>query len=121
MFENTRSDKKTQQLLLQGMTYELIPLKNVHDQAKFLPQNSTMSVTCSPAKTIDDTLDLCESFSADGHTTIPHFAARMVESEEHVDLIIDRVHRQGIRKIFVIGGDADQRGPFTMLQVSFKQ
>lgn len=112
MFENNRPDKKIQQQLLEGMTYELIPLKNVHDQAKFLPQNSTMSVTCSPAKTIDDTLDLCEIFSADGHITIPHFAARMVESEEHVDSIIDRVHKLGIRKIFVIGGDADQRGPF---------
>jgi methylenetetrahydrofolate reductase (NADPH) len=95
------------------MTYELIPLKNVHDQVAFLPANSTVSVTCSPAKTIDDTLDLCGAFADRGHTTIPHFAARMVEDEAHVDRIVQRVNDQGIRKVFVIGGDADPRGPFT--------
>ncbi len=105
-------NKVIQQQLLEGMTYELIPLKNVHDQSDFLPANSTMSVTCSPAKTIDDTLDLCEIFSTKGHTTIPHFAARMVESEEHIDRIVNRIKEQGIRTIFIIGGDADQRGPF---------
>ncbi|MEO2125272.1 MAG: methylenetetrahydrofolate reductase [Acidimicrobiales bacterium] len=94
------------------MTYELIPLKNVRDQEAFLPANSTMSVTCSPAKTIDDTLDLCAEFAAQGHTTIPHFAARMVESQEHVEHIVKRVNEQGIKKVFIIGGDADQRGPF---------
>ena len=109
---SSRSNKSVQQQLLEGMTYELIPLKNVHDQAAFLPAKSTMSVTCSPAKTIDDTLDLCETFSAKGHTTIPHFAARMVESEEHIDRIVARVKEQGIQTIFIIGGDADQRGPF---------
>jgi methylenetetrahydrofolate reductase (NADPH) len=99
------------------MTYELIPLKNVHDQAAFLPENSTISVTCSPAKTIDDTLDLCATFADDGHTTIPHFAARMVEDEAHVDRIVQRVNEQGIRKVFVVGGDADPRGPFTELHL----
>lgn len=107
-----RADKTVQSQLLKGMTYELIPLKNVHDQAAFLPEKSVMSVTCSPAKTIDDTLDLCEIFSAEGHVTIPHFAARMVESEEHVDRIVHRIQEQGIQTVFIVGGDADQRGPF---------
>ena len=107
-----RGDRTVQRQLLENMTYELIPLKNVHDQAEFLPATSTMSVTSSPAKTIDDTLDLCAAFAAQGHTTIPHFAARMVESEEHVERIVQRVNEQGIKKVFIIGGDAEQRGPF---------
>jgi len=91
----------------------LIPLKNVHDQGEFLPKSSTISITCSPAKDIEATLELCEKFLAKGHTTIPHFAARMVESEEHVTRIVKRVEALGIETVFIIGGDADQRGPFT--------
>ena len=109
----SQAQKATHRRLLERMTYELIPLKNVHDQAAFLPENSTISVTCSPAKTIDDTLDLCATFADDGHTTIPHFAARMVEDEAHVDRIVQRVNEQGSRKVFVIGGDAEPGGPFS--------
>ena len=105
--------KSTQLRLLDEMTYELIPLKNVHDQGEFLPKSSTISITCSPAKDIEATLELCEKFLAKGHTTIPHFAARMVESEEHVTRIVKRVETLGIETVFIIGGDADQRGPFT--------
>ena len=105
--------KSTQLRLLDEMTYELIPLKNVHDQGEFLPKSSTISITCSPAKDIEATLELCEKFLAKGHTTIPHFAARMVESEEHITRIVKRVEALGIETVFIIGGDADQRGPFT--------
>ena len=104
--------KSIQLKLLDEMTYELIPLKNVHEQGEFLPQSSTISITCSPAKDIETTLELCENFLDKGHTTIPHFAARMVESEEHVTRIVKRVEALGIETVFIIGGDADQRGPF---------
>jgi len=105
--------KSAQLRLLDEMTYELIPLKNVYEQGEYLPQSSTISITCSPAKNIEATLELCENFLDKGHTTIPHFAARMVESEEHVTRIIKRVEALGIETVFIIGGDADQRGPFT--------
>ena len=109
----SRGDRTVHRRLLEGMTYELIPLKNIHDQAAYVPAGSTVSVTCSPAKTIDDTLDLCATFAEQGLTTIPHLAARMVESEDHVVRIVRRVNEQGIRTVFVIGGDADPRGPYT--------
>tara|TARA_Y100000815_G_scaffold76903_1_gene65857 strand:- start:301 stop:1104 length:804 start_codon:yes stop_codon:yes gene_type:complete len=95
------------------MTYELIPLKNLADQSMFLPAGATVSVTCSPAKTIDDTLDLCAHYGDQGFTVIPHLAARMAEDEDHVARIVRRVNEQSIRKVFCIGGDAEPRGPFT--------
>ena len=110
---NKTNNKSTQLRLLKEMTYELIPLKNVHEQGKHLPESSTISITCSPAKDIEATLELCENFLDNGHSTIPHFAARMVESEEHVTQIIKRIETLGIETVFIIGGDADQRGPFT--------
>lgn len=109
---NGRERKSIQLRLIDEMTYELIPLKNVHEQAEFLPQASTISITCSPAKDIEATLELCEKFLSKGHITIPHFAARMVESEEHVTRIVKRIETLGIETVFIIGGDADQRGPF---------
>ena len=110
---NKTNNKSTQLRLLEEMTYELIPLKNVHEQGEYLPQSSTISITCSPAKDIEATLELCENFLDKGHSTIPHFAARMVESEEHVTQIVKRIEALGIETVFIIGGDADQRGPFT--------
>ena len=109
---NGRERKSIQLRLIDEMTYELIPLKNVHEQAEFLPQASTISITCSPAKDIEATLELCEKFLSKGHNTIPHFAARMVESEEHVTRIVKRIETLGIETVFIIGGDADHRGPF---------
>ena len=107
------ADRAVQKRLLEGMTYELIPLKNLADQSMFLPAGATVSVTCSPAKTIDDTLDLCAHYGDQGFTVIPHLAARMAEDEDHVARIVRRVNEQGIRKVFCIGGDAEPRGPFT--------
>jgi len=95
------------------MTFELIPLKNLEDQIRFIPAGATVSMTCSPAKTIEDTLDLCERLGNYGLPTIPHLAARMVEGEAHVDQIVHRIAGLGIRKVFVIGGDAEPHGPFT--------
>ena len=46
---NKTNNKTTQPRLLEEMTYELIPLKNVHEQGEYLPQSSTISITCSPS------------------------------------------------------------------------
>lgn len=113
MVTRNQADKAVQKRLLEGMTYELIPLKNLTDQSQHLPAGATVSVTCSPAKTVDDTLDLCAGYAEKGFTVIPHVAARMVEDEGHVDRIVQRVNVLGIRTVFCIGGDADPRGPFT--------
>ena len=42
--------------LLRAPTFELVPLKNALDQAKFLPAGVTVSVTASPAKGIEATV-----------------------------------------------------------------
>ena len=113
MVNRNQADKAVQKRLLEGMTYELIPLENLADQSQHLPAGATVSVTCSPAKTVDDTLDLCAGYAERGFTVIPHIAARMVEDEGHVDRIVQRVNVLGIRTVFCIGGDADPLGPFT--------
>ena len=66
--------------ILTAPTFELVPLKNALDQAAFLPPRATVSVTASPAKGIDATLDWAARLQADGFRAIPHLSARMIAS-----------------------------------------
>ena len=69
-------------------------------------------MTCSPAKSIEATLDESERLIAAGHHVTPHISARMVRSPEHLGEIHARLCALGTREIFVVGGDADPPGCF---------
>jgi methylenetetrahydrofolate reductase (NADPH) len=94
--------------LLENFRWELIPMKSVHAQIEYLPANSHVSVTCSPAKGIDATIDLAEVIQSHGHTVVPHLAARMMESTDHLHRIVARMVALGIDEVFVVGGDAPE-------------
>lgn len=92
---------------------ELIPTPKAHLQFGELPAGSTVSVTCSPAKDIEATLEMAAQLQDRGHTVIPHLAARMVEGPEHVARIAGWINEHGVRDVFIIGGDApDPHGPY---------
>ncbi len=69
--------------LVEDITWELVPLKSVDAAIAALPPESSVSVTCSPVKGIDATVELTDRIAELGHTPIPHIAARLVESKEH--------------------------------------
>jgi methylenetetrahydrofolate reductase (NADPH) len=99
--------------LLAHSRYELIPLKSVEQAISDLPPNSEASVTCSPAKGIDATLDLTERVLALGHHAVPHIAARMVEGPQHCARIAARLKAMGAKELFVVAGDQDPPvGPY---------
>ncbi len=98
--------------LIRSARYELIPLKSVNDQLPFLPTGCEVSITCSATKGIGATLDLAAQLAAAGHHAVPHIAARLVESREHVEKIAGRLAESGITEIFVVGGDPDPVGPY---------
>ncbi len=98
--------------VLANPTFELIPLKNVHDQAAFLPTGATVSVTASPAKGIEATLDLAEALQARGLHAIPHLSARMIRDRSHLGEVLARLKGAGIDRAFVVGGDAEEPGDF---------
>jgi methylenetetrahydrofolate reductase (NADPH) len=92
---------------------ELIPTPKAHLQFEHLPAHSTVSVTASPAKDLQATLDMGAQLIDLGHTVIPHLAARMVEGPEHVESIARWINDHGVRDVFVIGGDAQEpHGPY---------
>ncbi len=100
-------------LELEGFVFEVVPLKSLEEQKHHIPTGSWVSVTCSPKKGIGTTMDLTAEFKAAGHRPIPHLAARMVESREHVKEIADRLAELKIGEVFIVSGDAEEpAGPY---------
>ena len=98
--------------VLEDPTLELIPLKNVRHQATALPQGATISVTASPGKTIETTVDLAIELEGSGLRAIPHLSARMIRDRAHLAELLTRLEDAGIDRAFVVGGDADAPGEF---------
>jgi methylenetetrahydrofolate reductase (NADPH) len=90
--------------------YELIPLKNVRTEAEALPAGATVTVTASPKHGIEATLDVCEWIAGRGHAVVPHLSARMIRDRAHLADLVARARAAGIRKAFIVGGDATQAG-----------
>ena len=98
--------------VLTDPTFELIPLKNARDQAAFLPRGATVSVTASPAKGLEATVELAAELQAVELRAIPHISARMVRDRDHLAALLEAVRAAGIERAFVVGGDAEEPGSF---------
>ncbi len=98
--------------MLADPTFELIPLKNVRDQAAALPRGAAVSVTASPGKGIEATVELAVELEGTGLRAIPHLSARMIRDRAHLAALLDRLAGAGIDRAFVVGGDADEPGEF---------
>ncbi len=98
--------------LVAGMTYEVVPLKNLEAEIQNLPDNSRVSVTCSPNKSIEVSLDVAQRLVASGHHPIVHIAARMVEDRSHLARITERLADLDLHELFVIAGDTQEPGDY---------
>jgi methylenetetrahydrofolate reductase (NADPH) len=93
---------------LEDPCFEIIPLKGVEKRVGSIPPGSDVAITCSPDKGIPATLDLTRKLCNRGFTLIPHIAARMVCDEAHLRDILAELADLGVRRIFVVGGDAEK-------------
>lgn len=92
--------------------FELLPLKSIGDQVAHLPAGARVSVTASPNKGIDATLDWAIRLQADGFRAIPHLSARMIASRAVLAGLLERAREGGLTHAFVVGGDADEPGAY---------
>ena len=92
--------------------FELLPLKSLPDQIPHLPAAARVSVTASPAKGIDATLDSAARLQGDGFRAIPHLSARMIKDRVVLAGLLERAREAGLKRAFVVGGDADEPGKF---------
>ena len=72
-----------------------------------VPADVTITVTVSPRRGIEHTLDLAERLTKHGYSVVPHLSARLVRDREHLAQIVARVDELGAGDVFVVAGDAD--------------
>jgi methylenetetrahydrofolate reductase (NADPH) len=95
--------------LIAHSRYEVIPLAGAEEQVlEHVPRDVTLTVTVSPTKGLDHTLELAGRFAAQGYRVVPHLAARLVVDRAHLAEIVARLTEMGVRDVFVVAGDADQ-------------
>lgn len=92
--------------------YELIPLRSVDEQIEHLPPGASVTVTASPSKTIEDTVELAVLLHERGFSVVPHLAARMIADRAHLQSLLDAISTAGIDRTFVVGGDASEPGEY---------
>lgn len=94
--------------LIADARYEVIPLKNLESQIEHIPAGASVSVTCSPSKGQQPTLDLALRLQDLGHMAVPHISARLTEDLDAVKLVGGYCRDNGIKEVFLIAGDAEQ-------------
>ncbi len=100
--------------LLAAPRYEVFPTKGTEQAVlDWVPAGMTVTVTASPVKGLDATIELTERLAARGYRVVPHLAARSVADQAHLDAIVARLKACNVDDVFVPGGDAPHpAGPF---------
>jgi methylenetetrahydrofolate reductase (NADPH) len=94
--------------LLRHPRYEVFPAASIEEAVlECVPRDVTMTVTASPARGLDATVDLTGRLAAHGYRVVPHLSARLVRDDAHLTDIVDRLAASGIDDVFVPAGDAD--------------
>jgi len=99
--------------LLGHTRYEVLPTDSIEDKVlEHVPVERGLTVTASPRKGLEPTLDLAERLTGHGYVVTPHLAARMVRDRAELSEICDRLTGKGITRVFVPGGDAEMPGGY---------
>jgi len=89
--------------------YEVFPLEGMEEAvAEHVPKEIKLTVTASPSKGLESTLELAERLSKQGYEVAPHLSARLVTDEAHLEEILQRLREICIRDAFVVAGDAEK-------------
>lgn len=92
--------------LLREARWELMPFESFYDQVEHVPLGQTVTLTASPQKGVDPTVNLAVQTVDEGtYDVVPHIAARMVRDRDHLSDIATRLKEANIEEIFVPGGD----------------
>lgn len=95
--------------VLRRPRYEVLPLASTLERVQaHVPRSVPLTVTASPGRGLEATIDAVERFSRDGYEVVPHLAARLVPSERVLKVTIERLADVGVRDVFVVGGDATE-------------
>ncbi|WP_327726324.1 methylenetetrahydrofolate reductase [Streptomyces sp. NBC_00487] len=94
--------------LLRGVRYEVLPAKATEDKVlAHVLRDVVVTVTASPVKGLEPTLDLTARLAAHGYRVVPHVPARLLRDDAHLKDVVDRLREAGVDDVFVPAGDAD--------------
>lgn len=94
--------------LLHSVRYEVLPAKATEDKVlAHVPRDVVVTVTASPVKGLEPTLDLATRLTAHGCRVVPHVPARLLRDDAHLKDVVDRLREAGVDDVFVPAGDAD--------------
>ncbi|MFM9553930.1 methylenetetrahydrofolate reductase (NADPH) [Streptomyces sp. cf124] len=94
--------------LLRSVRYEVLPAKTTEEKVlTHVPRDIVVTVTASPVKGLEPTLDLAGRLSAHGYRVVPHVPARLLRDDLHLKEVVDRLREAGVDDVFVPAGDAD--------------
>jgi len=92
---------------LRSPRYEVLPTEDVEGLVlAHVPRDVTITVTASPRRGMDATIELAGRLAGHGYAVVPHLSARMIRDQDHLHSILTAVERMGSRNVFVIAGDA---------------
>jgi methylenetetrahydrofolate reductase (NADPH) len=92
--------------LVRAARFEVLPTPSVEAKVlEHLDRDRVLTVTASPAKGLEATVELSERLATHGYTVVPHLAARMVRDRSQLSEVCDRLTAVGVREVFVPGGD----------------
>ena len=87
--------------------YEVLPTEEAFDLvARNVPREVTITITASPRRGMDATIDLARRLAAHGYPVVPHVSARLVRDRSHLESILRAVEEMGSHDVFVVAGDA---------------
>ena len=73
-----------------------------------VPAEVKVTVTTSPRKGLEPTLELAERLAKHGYAVVPHLAARHVRDRGHLGELVERVRAHGASDVLVMAGDAEE-------------
>ncbi|MGV9454852.1 5,10-methylenetetrahydrofolate reductase [Streptomyces sp. NPDC003635] len=94
--------------LLNSVRYEVLPTRATEDKVlTHVPLDVVVTVTASPVKGLEPTLDLAARLAGHGYRVVPHVPARLLRDDRHLKEVAGRLREAGVDDVFVPAGDAD--------------
>ncbi|MFD5759345.1 5,10-methylenetetrahydrofolate reductase, partial [Streptomyces sp. NPDC127044] len=98
--------------LLSGVRYEVLPAKAAEDKVlAHVPRDVVVTVTASPVKGLEPTLDLVGRLAAHGYRVVPPVPARLLRDDAHLKDVVDRLRETGVDDLILAPRPAPPPAP----------
>jgi methylenetetrahydrofolate reductase (NADPH) len=92
---------------LRAPRYEVLPTEDIEGIVlAHVPNDVTITVTASPRRGMDATINLASRLARQGYKVVPHLSARLIRDASHLKEILAAANEMGAHDVFVIAGDA---------------